>query len=220
MYIKYEKLRQALAKTMVETCASEDSLFALCYDVFSGGASTFSSRNPWKVSSYASRQLPPRTYYFNYDRNLVNELFNSYTFSGYSYDASIDTNFDEIYYYNPYLNMQRLFENINRIAGMTMVKQENTDNIFIEEREPLQKEKLNFADGTEMSRGRISEKEGGGLEEFAPDNRKVEIYIVQPPSYSATTCDYMINMPNGGIKKIPFIGSVIPEVRTKTSEGA
>ena len=217
MDINYEKLRQALAKTMAETRASEDSLFALCYDVFSGSASTFSSRNPRKRSSYASRQLPPRTYYFNYDKNLVDELFksqDSQSFSRYSYDAPRDTNFDEIDYYNSYLHMQRLFENIDRNIG---IDQEDIYNSSYEEHLMPREEKRLHSDDSEAKHKEFNDdviKEGGGDSGGHPN-----IWYTQYSSYYSTPTNYMYWDSNKENEDILMRNSMLDAKRSKSAEG-
>lgn len=216
MDINYEKLKKALAKTMVETRASEDSLFAMCYDLFAGSAPTFSSRNPRKRRSCASRQLPPRTYYLKYDKNLIDELFksqDSYTFSGYSYDAPTYTNFDEIDYYNPYFNMKRLYENIDRIIGIEMTYQKHIANFFLGEKRMQMVEELNF-DANEVKLNDDVFK----AEEGDPGGSEV-VWYNQFTSCYTTPNGYIYKIPDDEKGKILIVSRALDVNRNNTSEG-
>lgn len=216
MDINYEKLKKTLVK-ILESNTSEKGLFALTYDVSTGSAPTFSRRDSWKRKSCASTQLPPRTYYFNYDKNLVNELFssqNSYTFSRYSYDAPTDINFDEIYYYNSYLNMQRLFENIDRNIG---IDQEDIYNSSYEEHLMPREEKRLHSDDSEAKHKEFNDdiiKEGGGDSGGHPN-----IWYTQYSSYYSTPTNYMYWDSNKENEDILMRNSMLDAKRSKSAEG-
>ena len=205
MTINRERIQRILAKTTLDEHISEKSLFAVWYDVFAGGASTFSRQDPRRRRSCTSRQLPPRTYYFNYDKNLVHELFNSqnsYTFSGHSYDASTETNFDETDYYSHYLNMQRLFEKMEYLIDMTMERpHENIDSSPFNEQRIRRDERVYFDNDDAKQRLMNNDavmNQGEDLGGTIPDDSYGLMTWAIPSYYVTTTTGHVSDPPNDG----------------------